>query len=1466
MHSKLCCYLKPNCKGVAIAALLAALVLFLPARAFAEQTNVLFVANGYYQQETDIYNHLQDLGTFDITLERDYSIRSNTDFTPYDLLIITGFAPNISYSGLRNIADAGVPVLIIEYWDFWYSYNLGLLRWDSGDYYGTESVELIESQHPITSIFDETIRVYEPWYVLYGASIQSIEPGITPLVYSWQNADEAAVIVDETRKIVATGIYDTTHYTQEAWMLFDQILNYLHPVDTGMENPSMVNQALVDEGVMSFLTQINDDHTAWTHETAMREIWPMLMRANLTFAKREISDLVYKILDSGWGFEPRYVLIDGVDKLSAIVFYPRIGGSAECIEWFESTVNQSSPSENLIPISVTYDSTQLGGIPVFKISANDEEHLDLLFDRSTNTRFSITLTSYAENFSAGQIYFTAGTSPFINRDDLLNPISYNPVPFPLEWDLDELIWWPERYTDWYTDFEPTSDFVLFWDGWQSHPFTQKISPVTYDPFWSMIHLASLGYTWTRPGFNIILDVYKFPEGVPHQRGKEICSVQIFKDDPYFHSESFIPDAPPLPVDPDNHNKCKNLGTKVARMNCAWRQPPIDYCRYSDPDNPDTQGFNPFEKQETSRAPNAFGDAAHGRNYDNTWDALSDEESLLPQIQMVSPANPSMNKFNLIERFCEDNKESCKDLEGNLAGFKEAVGLDELGTHLDEYYADPLDRIHPRYRHESPADNKHVTWNDRGPWQVPNIKAGFRTQVTLAIRQETSALPENYAAAFCNNELIGEDGTPTDGPTGYVWLAYCQDGGSCAADNVLNPNNEQWTYVGLGGQGSAPGGLEGVPGVPMTCFPLFGEDSNRVGATFQSMSPAIYKDIISNINDGDDSNNEEILGELYELARTINVPPEAGGKGFVVFSGQVKMMPSESSLDNDPRNIMRAFPVYIDPAHSYFGTNIIGTQKPNSWIGTPKAKRVPLFNVVYNSQNPNNAQYTLNQIPSAWDYFDTTATQKYFNYLDTTFIGNDEGPWLRRIKRNSSGTIIDDRLYTLFGDVYSTAANSPYMSYYRGSGLASYIPRKVPGLVDEDFFMGWTDAQGWHPVLLTEGINPANNAQGFAGLPWEIYRRRGFDIENGNFVPGDSDWIGPNGLPIPTMKGVGNCRESGAETIATVSAFQMASQQTTGESYVWLAVGTDWGASSSPGMGGTAGKMSDPLTGFNLDRFIYNYEREYEPYWHSFLTVWNPDTGLDDLGQTASWPCKRYDDQGKCIEATTFLWSTAVAFDHLENFITGEDLPPNSPGIIVWRVGRYRSSPVYLSYAREEDILYPSRYRHFIGFNGDEPRWSDKEHDSVPIIWDDVGEISVIHTRNGSSSDKVFDNFKVIYNINVPAQQGIVMKTASTPWGPYSKTIPIFDCQKAQKDMAAQGKFIQTPDLKWKKTQSNKWDLEFDRGGGYCYGGFTHRALWSTGEMQNGRGWTGMRFNVSMGFAPYKVMMAEALALEDDTSP
>jgi hypothetical protein len=80
-------------------AIVVAAALLLPATASAldppEPLNVLFVANGYYIQETHIEDHFLDLG-YAVTRRKDYQIKGTTSLAPYDLIVLTEFAPSVS--------------------------------------------------------------------------------------------------------------------------------------------------------------------------------------------------------------------------------------------------------------------------------------------------------------------------------------------------------------------------------------------------------------------------------------------------------------------------------------------------------------------------------------------------------------------------------------------------------------------------------------------------------------------------------------------------------------------------------------------------------------------------------------------------------------------------------------------------------------------------------------------------------------------------------------------------------------------------------------------------------------------------------------------------------------------------------------------------------------------------------------------------------------------------------------------------------------------------------------------------------------------------------------------------------------------------------------------------------------------------------------------------------------------------
>ncbi len=187
---------------------------------------VLFVANGYYPEEPVIYNHLVGVGS-EVKVKKDYKIRATTDLSEYDLILITGFSPNISNKGLNNIKSSGIPVLIVEYWDFWYSYKFGMVEDDWCGTMYTTHVEMTSYDHEITDSLNDLEVVYNTQAVMIGTPLYSVEPGTIPLIYSTVQYDQAALLVDESKEVVVTGIHQVDNYTAVGWEIFDNSLRYL---------------------------------------------------------------------------------------------------------------------------------------------------------------------------------------------------------------------------------------------------------------------------------------------------------------------------------------------------------------------------------------------------------------------------------------------------------------------------------------------------------------------------------------------------------------------------------------------------------------------------------------------------------------------------------------------------------------------------------------------------------------------------------------------------------------------------------------------------------------------------------------------------------------------------------------------------------------------------------------------------------------------------------------------------------------------------------------------------------------------------------------------------------------------------------------------------------------------------------------------------------------------------------------
>ncbi|MCA1597098.1 MAG: DUF4185 domain-containing protein [Chloroflexi bacterium] len=106
-------------------------------------------------------------------------------------------------------------------------------------------------------------------------------------------------------------------------------------------------------------------------------------------------------------------------------------------------------------------------------------------------------------------------------------------------------------------------------------------------------------------------------------------------------------------------------------------------------------------------------------------------------------------------------------------------------------------------------------------------------------------------------------------------------------------------------------------------------------------------------------------------------------------------------------------------------------------------------------------------------------------------------------------------------------------------------------------------------------------------------------------------------------------------------------------------------------------------------------------------------------------------------------------------------------VYLWGSGRYRQSSVCVARVKPGDLADHSRLRYFAGFDpAGRARWSEHEQDAAELFHHNVvGELSVAYI-------KPVKRYVMLYNSGEP--RGIVMRSAGTPWGPWSDPHVIFN--------------------------------------------------------------------------------------------
>lgn len=204
------------------------------------------------------------------------------------------------------------------------------------------------------------------------------------------------------------------------------------------------------------------------------------------------------------------------------------------------------------------------------------------------------------------------------------------------------------------------------------------------------------------------------------------------------------------------------------------------------------------------------------------------------------------------------------------------------------------------------------------------------------------------------------------------------------------------------------------------------------------------------------------------------------------------------------------------------------------------------------------------------------------------------------------------------------------------------------------------------------------------------------------------------------------------------------------------------------------------TSHDPKKLLLNFHPDTDGKWLP-LTVPGVDMGIFDIPSggvsvggrmyvvvTTDWSPEKYlmgrsvltisQDDGKSFKALYDLSTT--------KFIN-VSFRQSGDWLYIFGSGAYRRSSVYLARIKSTELANRAQLSYFDGIGPNkQPRWSPRETEAVPIFRHNaVGEFSVSYC-------KPLGRYVLLYNSSNP--RGITMRSAITPWGPWSAGTIIFD--------------------------------------------------------------------------------------------
>jgi Domain of unknown function (DUF4185) len=175
-----------------------------------------------------------------------------------------------------------------------------------------------------------------------------------------------------------------------------------------------------------------------------------------------------------------------------------------------------------------------------------------------------------------------------------------------------------------------------------------------------------------------------------------------------------------------------------------------------------------------------------------------------------------------------------------------------------------------------------------------------------------------------------------------------------------------------------------------------------------------------------------------------------------------------------------------------------------------------------------------------------------------------------------------------------------------------------------------------------------------------------------------------------------------------------------------------------------------------------------------------DINLPDPNSNAYSILTRFDEAARRFTALRTISSRPNG-----RFIT-TSLQRHGSDVVMFGLGAYRASHVYLATVPATNFESGSGTRYFTGLVNGQPVWSTSELDAAPIVTDgSAGNVSVTFAKDLGLWLMTYDGGSA-----TPQTAGVYFTYAAQPWGPWSRPQLIFNARRE----GALGTFIHDPSI------------------------------------------------------------------------